>query len=299
MINIYEQVSHNKTKSVFIILGFIGFITGLTYLFYASGALDLSFVGLALIFSGSFSFISYWFSDKIILRISNAKPANKKEHFDFYTVAENLALATRLPTPKLYVINDSAMNAFATGRDSKHAVICVTTGLLSNLNRTELEGVIAHELSHIRNYDMLLMSLVTILIGLITLLADWLLRSSFFGGRSRRDNQSGSFILILALIMALLSPLIANLIKLAISRRREYFADASAVSITKQPSGLISALKKLATDRQPLEAANKATAHLYITNPLKNLHSGVNSFAKFFNTHPPIQKRITELEKML
>jgi heat shock protein HtpX len=299
MINIYEQVSRNKTKSIFIILGFIGFITGLTYLFYVSGALDLSFVGLALIFSGSFSFISYWFSDKIILGISKAKPANKQEHFDFYTVAENLALATRLPTPKLYVINDSAMNAFATGRDSKHAVICVTTGLLSRLNRTELEGVVAHELSHIRNYDMLLMSLVTILVGLVTLLADWLIRSSFFGGRSRRDRQSGSFLLILALIMALLSPLIANLIKLAISRRREYLADASAVAITKQPSGLLSALKKLAADRQPLEVANKATAHLYITNPLKNLHSGVNNFAKFFNTHPPIQKRITELEKML
>ena len=246
------------------------------------------------------SLAGYYWSDSIILGLSGARLADKRRDFMFYTVAENLCLAAGLPLPKLYVIDDTAMNAFATGRDPAHAAICATTGLLAKLNRTELEGVIGHELSHIGNYDTRLMAIVTILVGLITLLGDWLLRASWFGGRSRNseDRGSGAIFLILGLVLALLSPVIAQVIQLAISRRREFLADASSVKLTRQPSGLISALKKLGADKEPLEAANKATAHLYITNPLKNRHDARGWFANMFNTHPPLSDRIKVLEQM-
>jgi heat shock protein HtpX len=197
--------------------------------------------------------------------------------------------------PKLYVLNDSAMNAFATGRDPKHAVVCATTGLLSKLNRTELEGVIAHEMGHIRNYDTRLMSIVTILVGLITLLADVLLRTNIRGKSNREGGNIGAILMIAGLVLALLSPIIAKLIQLAISRRREFLADATGAFITKYPEGLASALEKLSGDREPLEAANKATSHLYIVNPLKNHHDSVGWFAKLFNTHPPIAERVKAL----
>ena len=193
------------------------------------------------------------------------------------------------------------MNAFATGRDPAHASLCATAGLLAKLNRTELEGVVGHELSHIGNYDTRLMAVVTILVGLITLLGDWFLRASWFGGRSRSSDEDrglGAIFLILGFVLALLSPIIAQIIQLAISRRREYLADASSVKLTRQPSGLISALKKLGADREPLEAANKATAHLYIVNPLKNRHDAIGWFAGLFNTHPPLSARIKILEQM-
>jgi len=261
-------------------------------------------IGIGLIFAGITSFASYYWSDKIILTISGARPADRKKDFLFYTVAENLSLAAQIPKPKLYVIEDTAMNAFATGRDPKHAVVCATTGLLQRLNRTEIEGVVAHELSHVRNYDMRLMSMVTILVGLVTLLGDWFLRGSrFMGGRRRGDDRGGSqiqaILMVVSVFLALLSPLIAQLIQLALSRRREYLADADSVKITRQPSGLISALQKLEADKEPLEAANKATAHLYITNPLKNLHSGIGWFAGLFNTHPPVGERVKALKQML
>jgi len=207
-----------------------------------------------------------------------------------------------LPMPKLYVIDDTAMNAFATGRDPEHAVVVATTGILTRLNRTELEGVIAHELSHVKNYDIRVMSIVTILVGLVALMADWFIRISYWGGsRRNRDNEGGqlqAIFMLLGFVLALLSPLIANLIKLAISRRREFLADASGAALTKYPEGLASALEKLAGDREPLEAANKATAHLYIVNPLNNLKSGVGMFAGLFSTHPPIEERIKALRQM-
>ena len=191
------------------------------------------------------------------------------------------------------------MNAFATGRDPQHAVICATTGLLNRMNRTELEGVIAHELSHIRNYDIRLMSIVSVLVGLIALLADWFLRMSYWGGGKNRNNDNGgqlqTVFFVIGIVLAMLSPLIAQLIQLAISRRREFLADASGTALTKYPNGLISALQKLNKDTEPLEAANKATAHLYITNPLKNQESAVGWFANMFNTHPPIAERIKAL----
>ena len=308
MQNIYEAVSANKRKSALILVFFLVFTSFVIYVMSQAFAVylgyepgGLGFVGIALIISGLMSFGSYWASDKIVLAISGARPADRKTEFDFYTVAENLAIGTGLPKPKLYIIEDTAPNAFATGRDPEHAVICATTGLLQKLDRTELEGVLAHELSHIRNYDTRLMSVVSVLVGSIALLADWFLRMSWLGGRNRdRDNgQLGAVFMMLGLIFAILSPFIAQLIRLAISRRREFSADASAISITRQPQGLIDALQKISSDHEPLEAANKATAHLYIENPFKDKVGGaVGLFANLFNTHPPVAERIKTLRQM-
>ncbi len=309
MINVYESVDSNKRKSWIIIAGFIIFVLvasvliakGLAaYYGYQSSGFELT--GFALIISGVMSFISYYASDSIILGISGARPADKRRDFLFFTVAENLSLAAGLPMPKLYVIEDTAMNAFATGRDPAHASVCATAGLLAKLNRTELEGVIGHELSHVVNYDTRLMSVVTILIGLVTLLGDWLLRSMWWGGgRRSRDNDNGNagaIFMVLGILLAILSPIIAQLIQLAISRQREFLADASSVKLTRQPSGLISALKKLGADQEPLEAANKATAHLYIVNPFKGIHGHLDWLSGLFNTHPPLTDRIKTLEQM-
>jgi len=301
MINVYEQVDRNKRRSTIIMVLFVVVIT--LFAWYLASVLDygLSVVGIALIFAGLISFASYWWSDKIILTISGARPADKKQDFIFFTVTENIAMAARIPMPKLYVIDDTATNAFATGRDPQHAVVCATTGLLSKLDRTELEGVVAHELSHIRNYDIRLMSIVTILVGMITLLADWFLRGMRFKskGQSKSESSLGAILFFVGIILALLSPLIARLLKLAISRRREFLADASAVMLTRQPDGLARALEKIAADKEPLEAANKATAHLYIANPLKNRHDKIGWFANMFNTHPPVKERIKALKEMV
>lgn len=310
MENPYEAVSANKTKSAVIVIGFALFVVVVTYVLaqgfayylgYQPGG--LGFAGLALIASGLVSLASYYFSDSIVLGISGAQAADRRRDFNFYTVAQNLCIATGLPMPKLYVIDDSAPNAFATGRDPKHAVICATTGLLQKLNRTELEGVIAHEMSHIKNYDTRLMSVVAVMVGMVALLGDWFLRIGFRGGRRSRDGEgnAGVVFLILGFVFALLSPIIAQLIQLAISRRREYLADASSVEITKQPSGLISALEKISSDIEPLEAANKATAHMYFENPFKVRTAGgaVSRFANLFNTHPAVADRIAALKKML
>jgi len=295
MKNYYEQVDENKFRSGVVITCFITFIAASAYAITYAMGFDYSFVGIALIISGILSFASFYYSDSIILSISAAKPATKKDHFDFYTVTENLVRVAHIPMPKLYVIEDTAMNAFATGRDPEHAVVCATTGILTRLNRTELEGVVAHELSHVRNYDTRLMGIVTILVGLITLLADILLRTRIRGRGRDNEGNVGVVLFVAGLILALLSPLIAQLIQLAISRRREFLADASGVSLTKYPEGLASALEKISADKEPLEAANKATAHLYIANPLKNHHDSVGWFAGLFNTHPPVQERLKAL----
>jgi len=247
------------------------------------------------------SFASYWWSDSIILSISGARPANREEFFDFYTVTENIANGQRLPMPKLYVIEDTAMNAFATGRDPQHAAVVATTGLLSRLDRAEIEGVVAHELSHVQNYDIRLMSIVTILVGMIALLSDWMLRISFRRGSRNNDREGGQLqviFMIAGIALALLSPIIAQLIQLAISRKREFLADASAVGMTKNPEGLARALEAISQDKEPLEVANKATAHLYIANPLKNRHDAVGWFAGMFQTHPPVEERIAALKNL-
>jgi len=308
MRNIYEAVASNKRKSTLVIVFFIAFVTLAIYFISFAFSLYLGYkpsafgvFGLALIISGFLCFFSYYYSDRIVLAISGAKQAKRNDFFNFYTVCENLALAAGLPKPKIYVIEDSAPNAFATGRDPDHAVICATTGLLDKLNRTELEGVIGHELSHIKNYDVRLQSIVAVLVGTVALLGDWFLRIRWHSSRdSDRRGNIGMIMLLLGLLFAILAPLIANLIKLAISRRREFLADAGSVAITHQPRGLISALKKIAGDLEPLEAANKATAHLYIVNPFKGKDSrAVSRFASLFNTHPPLEERIKQLETML
>jgi heat shock protein HtpX len=298
----YQLIASNKRKSLVIITLFITFIVGASYVMTQGLGYGLDMVGIALIISGITSFASYYWSDKIILAISGAREAKREEFFDFYTVTENLVMGQRMPMPKLYVIDDSAMNAFATGRDPEHGVVCATTGLLHRLNRAEIEAVVAHELSHIQNYDIRLMSVVTILVGLIALLSDMLLRSTMWGRSRKDDRDSNSQIQIImfvaGIILAILSPIIAQLIQLAISRRREFLADSSAVGMTKNPEGLAKALLKLSGDQEPLEAANKATAHLYISNPLKNVHGGVGMFANLFQTHPPIEERVKALREM-
>jgi heat shock protein HtpX len=297
----YQLVAKNKQRSFVIVATFIAFIVTAAYVMARGMGYPLEMVGWAFIISGGASFFSYYYSDKIILGISGAREASRKEFFDFYTVTENICLSQKMPMPKLYIIEDNSMNAFATGRNPEHAVVCATTGLLARLKRSEVEAVVAHELSHVKNYDILLMSIVSVLVGLIALLADWMIRMSFWGGGRKRDNdnsQLGVIMAILALILVILSPIIASLIQLAISRRREFLADASAAAMTKNPEGLARALDKISADHEPLEAANKATAHLYISDPLRNTHGGVHAFAKLFNTHPPVGERIAALRQM-
>lgn len=299
----YQLVASNKAKSWLVIIGFILFVVVVSFLMVIGLDFDPSLIGFVLIFAGFSSFGSYYYSDKIVLGISGAKPANRKEFFDFYTVTENLALSKKMPMPKLYVIKDTAMNAFATGRDPEHAVICATTGLLSKLNRAEIEGVVAHELSHVRNYDIRLMSLVAIMVGTVALLSDWILRMTIWGRGGRKSSRGGGnfegILAIVGLVLALLSPLIATLIKLSISRKREFLADASAIALTKNPQGLIKALKKISQDKEPLEAANKATAHMYISNPLKNTRGAAGMFSKMFATHPPVAERLKALQQLV
>jgi len=305
--NIYEVQQNNKIRSFVVVAFFLAFSFLAVYILASASGVyfgyepgGLGFVGIALIISGVSTFVSYYFSDKIVLGISGARPANSKEDKLFTSVADNLCIGAGLPKPKLYVIEDSAPNAFATGRDPKHAVVCATTGLLSKLNRTELEGVIAHELTHVKNYDIRLMSLVSVMVGLVALLADWFLRMGMrTRGNSDESKGANTIIVLLGVIFAILSPIIAQLIQLAISRRREFMADAGGIGITRQPQGLITALTKISADHEPLEAANKATAHLYIVSPFKGDHRFVSKMANLFNTHPPMPERIAALQKML
>ena len=251
---------------------------------------------IAVFISIFMSFISYWFSDKIILAISRAKPLEHNENPELYHVVENLCITAGLPLPKIYVISDPAPNAFAAGRNPKNAVLAVTTGILGALDRNELEGVIAHELSHIGNRDILIQTIVVVLVGAISMIADMFVRGRFFRGK-RSDNgnggQIGAILMIVGVVFLILSPLIAKLIQLAISRKREYLADASGALLTRYPEGLANALEKISRNPNPLKAANRATAHLYITNPLKN-----KGLPKLFSTHPPVEERIKRLRAM-
>ncbi len=294
-----QEIASNKRRTWMIVGLFAAFVYLVLYVFARALGYGPEAWALALAFSGIGSFVSYWFSDSVVLTMSGARPADRQRDFEYYTVVENLTLAARMPMPKLYVIDDTAMNAFATGRDPNHAAVAATTGILSRLNRTELEGVMAHELSHIQNYDIRLMTIVSVMVGMIALLADFFLR---MGGRARRrDNDEGGLgagFFLVGLALAFFSPLIAQLIQLAISRNREFLADASGARLTGYPEGLAKALEKLGADRDPLEVANKATAHLYITNPLKNHIDAVGWFAGLFATHPPLPERIARLRKM-
>lgn len=248
---------------------------------------------MALILSLIMNILSYWFSDKIVLSLAGAKEANREEYYDLYTLTENLSIAAGLPMPRIYVINDPAPNAFATGRDKKHAVVAVTSGLLERLDRSELEGVIAHELSHIGNRDILLMSVVVVLVGMVSIISDMFLRRAILGGRDDRKEGGGIFALV-GMVLIVLSPIIATLIKLAISRRREFLADSSAVLLTRYPEGLARALEKISSYGAPMRRAHAATAHLFISNPLgKKSH-----ISNLFSTHPPVEQRIKILRSL-
>lgn len=298
--NLHSQILANKTKTWLIIFLFILFVTAVVFIYGKASGYGLSYAGIGLIISGIMGFSSYYYSDKMILGMSGAKQIVKKDNSQLFRIVENLCIGAGIQMPKIYIINDSAINAFATGRDPKHSVVCVTTGILDRLNKAELEGVIAHELSHVRNYDIRLMSIVVILVGLVALLADFFMRSLWFGGNRRRDDRGGNaqgIFLMIGIVLAILSPLIATLIQLAVSRKREFLADASGALLTRYPEGLASALEKISKDKEPLEAANNATAHLYIANPFKSKTSG-HWFTNLFNTHPPIEERIKILRSM-
>ncbi len=292
MASIYTHQSSNVFKTYLLMALFLVFIGGIGYYFsyyYQSPAIFT----FAIIFSLIMNMVSFWYSDKIALSITKARPVKREEFFDLYTLTENLSIAAGLPSPRLYVIDDSAPNAFATGRDKDHAVIAVTTGLLERLDRSELEGVIAHELSHIGNRDILLMSTVVVLVGMVAILSDILSRNMLFSGGSRRENGKGGALAIIGLVLIILSPIIATLIKLAISRRREFLADASASLLTRYPEGLAKALEKISTYSSPMRSASQATAHMFIANPFSS-----KSITSLFSTHPKVEDRIKALRNM-
>lgn len=297
--SIYNRIDENKRETVYIMLAFVAVISAVGYFagqYFADGS-GVAFLGFALIVSGLSGFISYYASDKVVLAISRAKEVKETANPYIHKLVENLCIGSGLPKPKIYIIDDTAMNAFATGRDPNHAIICFTTGIINRLDKLELEGVIAHELSHIGNYDIRLMSIISVLVGTIVLLSDWFTRGMFYGGSRKRDREEGSgALMIIGLVLLILSPIIASLIKLALSRQREFLADSSAALLTRYPKGLADALRKISFDKEVLEAANGATAHLYITNPLKGEQA--NFMAKLFSTHPPVAERIQRLEEM-
>lgn len=302
---IYNAIGSNKRKTWFLMLFFMIFFLGVSYVLGKAMGYGMSFVGIMLVISGIMNWISYYYSDKIVLSMSGARPADEHEHRDLIESVENLSIASGLPKPKVYVVNDPAPNAFATGRDPKHAAVCATTGILEKLSKSELEGVIGHELSHVKNFDTRLMGVVSILAGSIVILADFFMRSLWWGGLGGRDrNREGSsgngLFLIIGLIAAILAPIAATLIQLAISRRREFLADADGALLTRYPEGLARALEKIASDRNILKHASNATAHLYIENPFKtDTGRKTTSFlAGLFSTHPPIEERIKILRSM-
>ena len=296
-LSIYDAAAANRWRTVLLIAVFTALIAILGYFvgeyFYPGGGVAV--LPFAFTLAVGSSLVSYFAGDKLILAQSQARELAANEEPQLHNVVETLAIGLGIPTPRLFLIEDSAPNAFATGRDPKHASVVVTRGLLDKMDRTELEGVIAHELSHVGNRDIRVMLLVTVLVGTVALLADWMWRSMFWG-RGRRDRGGGNAIIaVVAIALAVLTPIIATLIQLAVSRQREYLADASGALLTRYPPGLASALRKIAADPEPLEVANKATASLYIANPLKDAPA---FFDHLFDTHPPIEERIKRLEAM-
>lgn len=296
MATVYTHQSSNVAKTYFLMGLFLAVIVGIGY-FISYYYNDPAILYVAIIFSLVMNAASFWWSDKIVLSISKARPASRQEFFDLYTVTENLSITAGLPMPKLFVIDDPAPNAFATGRDKEHAVVAATTGLLQKLDRQELEGVIAHELSHIGNRDILLMSAVVVLVGFVSIISDMFLRGMFRGsGKNDNNGRAGGAFAIVGLVLVVLSPIIATLIKLAISRRREYLADASGALLTRYPEGLASALEKISSFNMPMKVASNATAHLFIANPFSGKSA---SFSNLFQTHPPIAERIRLLREMV
>ncbi len=295
MASIYTQADSNTRKTWFLITGFLVFVIAIGWLF--SQILQSDAILYAAVFlSIAMSISSYWFSDKIVLSMAQARLIEKSDNPELYRIVENLCITAGLPVPKIYIINEAQLNAFATGRDKNHAVVAVTQGLLQRLNKTELEGVLAHELSHIGNKDMLVSTVVVVLAGIVSLLANFFLRISFLG-RDSDDNRGNAVLMILGLFAAILAPIAATLIQLAVSRKREFLADASGALLTRYPEGLASALEKIDADVTPMKVANTASAHLYIDSPF-NAKQSKNWFINLFSTHPPIEDRIRALKDM-
>jgi heat shock protein HtpX len=299
MPTLYNQKDSNIRLTWVYLTGFLVFVIGIGYVF-ARAMGNSNILYIAVIFAVLMNFVSYWWSDKIVLAMSNAKEVTPENARELYRMVENLCMTAGLPLPKIYIIPDSAPNAFATGRDPKHAAIAFTTGILDKLERRELEGVAAHELSHVGNRDILLGTVVTVLVGFIALLSDWFMHWSIFGGRKNDEEEGGGqlqlIFTIVAFGLAIFAPIAATLMQLAISRKREFLADADGALLTRFPEGLASALEKISGDQEVLEVANKATAHMYIVNPLKGAQAG--GFARLFMTHPPIEERIKRLREM-
>ena len=295
----FEDIKKNKIKSWFIVLLFLAFIAVIVY--YICMALDLGELSIiiAMIFAIVSTWGSYYYSDKIVLKLNNARPATKEEDLKLVNILDSLVISAGLQEkPQLYVIEDAQPNAFATGRNPKHAVICVTTGLLEKLDYYELEGVLAHEMSHIKNYDILLSAVVSVMVGFVVILSDWFTRISFYGGRRGRDgdndNNGNAIIMLIGLIFLILAPIFGQLMQLAISRKREFLADATAIEFTRNPDGLISALEKISADPNELKVANKATENMYIANPFRNKKKS----SDLWSTHTSTEARIEALRNL-
>lgn len=295
MATLYTQAESNIRKTWILVGVFLVFIIGLGWIFsyiYQNQTILIA----AVVFSLLMNIASFWYSDKIVLAMTHAKPIEDTKN-ELYRLVENLCITAGLPMPKIYIIPEAQPNAFATGRDKNHAVVAVTQGLLDKLERTETEGVIAHELSHIGNKDMLLMTVVVVLVGFIAIISNFFVRMTWLGGFKRRDSREGgqvaAILMLVGLVFAILSPIIAMIIQLAISRKREFLADATGALLTRYPEGLARALEKISADQTPMNTASNATAHLYISNPFKG-----KGFSNLFMTHPPIEERIKILREM-
>jgi heat shock protein HtpX len=297
MATLYTHQTENVTKTWLLMSVFLVIVVAIGFVFsqlYHNQTILYFFVAFSILMN----IVGYWYSDKIALSLARAKPATREEYFDLYTTVENLAITAGLPNPKIYVIEDPAPNAFATGRDKNHAIVAVTTGLLGIMNKTELEGVIAHEMSHIGNRDMLVSTIVVVLVGFISIASDVLIRSTFFGGNRRNNNDGGSGALMaVGIVLSILAPILATLTQLAISRRREYLADATGALLTRYPEGLASALEKIGQYSRPMISKSTAIAHLYIANPFGTGILG-KKIGGLFSTHPPIEARVKILREM-
>ncbi|MDP2628293.1 MAG: M48 family metallopeptidase [Nanoarchaeota archaeon] len=291
-ISFHEQISRNKRNSIFLIIFIFAILIGLSYVI---GAIYSEFFFVILIFgiiiSITYILVGYYKSDKIALASVKAKPASESEYRQIHHIVEGLCLASGMPKPKIYIMEGEQINAFATGRDPKHSVICLTKGAVKKLNKQELEGVIGHELSHIANYDIRFMTLTAVLVGMIAIISEIFLRSLWFSGGRNNDNKGGMILIIIGIVFAILAPIVVFLVQMAISRKREYAADASSVKFIRSPTGLIGALKKIKTEHQPMKVSG-AVSPLFISDPFKKKMSGLTQ------THPPIDERIKVLERM-
>jgi len=296
--SLYTQIDSNNRKTWLYLTGFLIFIIGLGWLISHLMQNQL-ILWLAVILSIGLSFVSYWYSDKIVLRIAKAKLIEKKDNPELYRLVENLCITAGLPLPKIYIIQEAQPNAFATGRDPQHGVIAFTTGLLEQLDRAELEGVVAHELAHIGNRDILLSTMVVVMVGVIVIITDFFFRAAFWGGNGggRNSGQARLIMIAIALALAILAPLLAQMMKMAISRKREFLADATGALLTRYPDGLARALEKISKDSSPLRTANDATSHLFIVSPFKG-KEGKSWLHRLFMTHPPVEERIAKLREI-